>query len=245
VVAVGDDGTVADAVGGMFREGRTIVERPVLGVVPAGAGSELTRSFGLPADVHGAVTHLAGDATYALDVMRVRATGPDGAETTRYGCNVTQVGLRAAATARAASLPAWAGRARRFLGFWSAYLATRRRPLTVHVDARTHELEGWDVAVANGQFVDGGMRLSPRSYPGDGVLDTLVFVGPMADAYRMLPRILMNGGHLPDPGVKELRARIRVTVEAPRPLPVVLDGRPLGRTPVTVQIVPQRVLLKL
>ncbi len=77
------------------------------------------------------------------------------------------------------------------------------------------------------------------------MLDALVFVGPRADAYRMLPRILMNGGHLPDPGVKELRARIRVTVEAPRPLPVVVDGRPFGRTPVTVQIVPQQVLLKL
>jgi diacylglycerol kinase family enzyme len=113
------------------------------------------------------------------------------------------------------------------------------------VDTRAHDLRAWDVVVANGQFVDGGQRLSPRSYPGDGVLDALAFVGPKADAYRMLPRIFMNGGHLPDPGVKELRAKIRVAVEPDRPWPVVLDGRHLGTTPATVQIVPQQLLLKL
>jgi len=48
---------------------------------------------------------------------------------------------------------------------------------------------------------------------GYGVLDALAFIGPKADAYRMLPRIFMNGGHLPDPGVKELRAKIRVAVD--------------------------------
>ncbi len=97
----------------------------------------------------------------------------------------------------------------------------------------------------NGQFADAGMRLSPRSYPGDGILDALVFVGPKADAYRMLPKIFMNGGHVPDPGIKELRAKVRVTVEADRAMPVVLDGRDVGSTPATFQVVPQQVLLKI
>ncbi len=52
VVAVGDDGSVADVAGGCFREGATIVEQPVLGVVPVGA-CELVRSFGLPTDLEG------------------------------------------------------------------------------------------------------------------------------------------------------------------------------------------------
>ena len=44
--------------------------------------------------------------------------------------------------------------------------------------ARTWEGEAWNVVVANAQFTDGGLRLSPRSFPGDGVLDALVFTGP-------------------------------------------------------------------
>lgn len=245
VVAVGDDRTVQEVVNGAFRDGTPIAEAPVLGVVPAGGGCDLVRSFGLPDDPAGAVSHLAGDATYALDLMKVTSTEASGDRRTRYGHNVVQIGLRAAVATRTARLAPGGARLRRFATFWGTYARWRHAGVTVANDTRTHELRAWDLAVANGQFVDGGMRLSPRSYPGDGVLDSLVFTGPKADAYRMLPRIFMNGGHLPDPGVKELRSKIRVAVKSDRALPVVLDGRPFGRTPVTVQVVPQQVLLKL
>ena len=86
--------------------------------------------------------------------------------------------------------------------------------------------------IGNGQFADGGIRLSPRSFPGDGVLDALVFTGPRSDAYRLLPRIFRHGDHVPDPNIKELRAKLKIDVASPRPLPVVADGRRLGTTPV-------------
>jgi diacylglycerol kinase family enzyme len=77
------------------------------------------------------------------------------------------------------------------------------------------------------------------------VLDALVFTGPKSDAYRMLPRIYRHGGHVPDPNITELRARIRVGVDAARPLPVVADGEPFGTTPATFQLLPRQILLKL
>ena len=245
LAVAGDDGSVQDAVHAAFRDGRTIVGEPVIGVVPTGPGSELIRSFGLPDDVDRAASHLQGGSTYALDVMKVAVRAEDGSTVTRYGHNVAQIGFRAAVAGPSTGRATGRGSARRFLAFWGTYARWRSRDVTVHVDARTHELRAWDVVVANGQFADGGQRVSPRSYPGDGILDALAFVGPKADAYRMLPRIFMNGGHLPDPGVKELRAKIRVAVEPARPWPVALDGRRIGWTPATVQIVPQQVLLKL
>ena len=78
------------------------------------------------------------------------------------------------------------------------------------------------------------------SFPGDGVLDALVFTGPKSDAYRLLPRIFRHGDHLPDPNIKELRAKLKIDVASPRALPVVADGQPLGTTPVTFQVVPSR-----
>ncbi len=42
-----------------------------------------------------------------------------------------------------------------------------------------------------------------------------------------------------------MRAKIRVAVDADRPLPIVADGELLGTTPATFQVVPQRILLKL
>ena len=245
LAAVGDDGTVQDVVNGMFRDGRTIVDSPVLAVMAAGSGCDLVRSFGLPGDVDGASSHLMGENTYELDVMKITASGRNGATEVRYAHNVAEVGLHASATAKAAGFPRWMGNGRRFVGFWAAYAGTRRAVLDVVVDGRPQQHRAWSVIVGNGQFADGGLRLSPRSFPGDGVLDALLFTGPKSDAYRLLPRIFRHGDHVPDPGIKELRARVALRIDGPRPLPVVADGSVLGTTPVTFQVVPRQILLKL
>lgn len=245
LAAVGDDGTVQDVVNGMFRDGRTIVDSPVLAVMAAGSGCDLVRSFGLPGDVDGASSHLMGENTYELDVMKIAVRGRSGATEVRYAHNVAEVGLHASATARAARSPRWMGNGRRFVGFWAAYARTRRAVLDVVVDGRPQQHRAWSVIVGNGQFADGGLRLSPRSFPGDGVLDALLFTGPKSDAYRLLPRIFRHGDHVPDPGIKELRARVALRIDAPRPLSVVADGLVLGTTPVTFQVVPRQILLKL
>jgi diacylglycerol kinase family enzyme len=243
VAAVGDDATVQDVVNGMFRDGRPLVETPVLGVIAANTGCDLSLSFGLPRDVAGAVGHLAGDHTYPFDVMKIAVTGADGQRVIRYAHNVAEVGFHAAATIVAGH----AGRGanlRRFLGFWRAYVGTSVQPLTIGTDRKTVETRAWSVVIGNGQFADRGLRLSPRSFPGDGVLDALVFTGPKSDAYRMLPRIFRHGDHVPDPNITELHAKLKIDVTAPRPLPVVADGVRLGTTPVTFQVVPQQILLK-
>ncbi len=244
VAAVGDDATVQAVVNGMFHEGHTIVASPVLAVIAAGSGCDLVRSFGLPGDVDGAAAHLLGENTYPLDLMKISVTA-GGEERVRYAHNLAEVGLHAAATRRAARLPRALGSVRRFAGFWSAYVTSHPRRLNVATDTRTRELRAWSVVVANGQFGDGGLRLSPRSFPGDGVLDALVFGGPKSGAYRMLPRLFRHGDHVPDPDIDELKAKVRIAVAADRPMPVVADGAYLGTTPVTFQLVPQPILLKL
>jgi diacylglycerol kinase (ATP) len=237
VVAVGSDGVVQDVVNGLLSNGAP--EESVLGVVSAGSACDLTKSFGLPDDTAGGCAHLTGDNTYPLDVMKVTYLGPDGDRRSRYAHNLAEIGLGAAVSARTA-----AGRGR-FGAFWRSYLGYRVRTMRVGIDAKDDRVfRAWNLVVGNGQF-SAGLRLSPRSFPGDGVLEALVFTGPKSDAYRMLPRIYRHGDHVPDPGITELRARIRIGVEASKPLRIVADGRLLGTTPGTFQLVPRRILLKL
>lgn len=245
LVAVGDDGTAQDVVNAMFRAGRPVVEDAVLAVVPAGTNCDIVKSFGLPQDVHEAVKHLLDDNTYRFDVMKI-STPTKGSEVRdRYAHNLAYVGMHAATNVRTAALPRFLGNARRFLGFWSAFATSGRREVRIDTDMKSTTLRAWSVVVGNGQFTDGGLRLSPRSYPGDGVLDVLAFTGPRSDAYRMLPRMFRHGDHIPDPNIKELKAKIRVGVETARPMHVVADGRYVGRTPVSFQCVPQQILLKI
>ena len=246
VVAVGGDGTVQQVLNGMFGpEGRALADAPVLGVVAAGASCDLVRSFGLPAEIDAAVGHLTGENTYEFDVVRITCTGPSGERITTYSHNLAEAGFGAAVLRRHDSLPGWTGRARSFLAFWLTLARTRLAEVTVEADRKVYEGPAYNVVVANAQFGGGGLRLSPRSFPGDGVLDALVFRGPRSDAVTMLPRIYRHGDHIPDPHIHEMRAKIRVAVDADHPLPVEADGALLGTTPATFQIMPRALRLKL
>ena len=99
--------------------------------------------------------------------------------------------------------------------------------------------------IGNAQYGMGGLRLSPRSFPGDGILDVVIWRGPRSDAVTLLPSMLRLGDHLPHPHITEMRAKIRVAIETARPLPVAADGVPIGQTPATVQILPRAIRFKL
>lgn len=241
LVAVGDDRTVQDVVNGMFADGRPLVEDAVLGVVPCGSASDLVLSFGLPDDTEGACRHLTGTNTYPFDVMKVTTRSGAGEPVTRYAANLAEVGMGAEVVRRRVGRTSNGGR---FRAFWGGWLHGRPHPVTVQADNKSWEGKAFNVIVGNGQFAS-GLRMSPRSFPGDGVLDALVFSGPRSDAYTMLPRIYRHGDHIPDPNIQELRAKIRIAVDADRPLTVAADGVPFGNTPATFQVVPQQISLKL
>lgn len=244
VVAVGGDGTVNEVVNGMLNEdGTPVREGAVLGVVAAGSGCDFVRTFGLPGDATRAGAHLAGDNTYPLDVGRVRYTTPDG-ERGRYFVNIAETGLGAAVAARAERMSPRLGQAKYFVGFWLTLPRFAMATVRVQADRKTYEGPAFLVVVGNGQYYGGGMKVSPRSYPGDGVLDVLVFKGPKSDAFTMIPRIY-RGEHIPNDHVEEFRVRTRLSVDADRPLPIEADGEVLGTTSATFEVLPQPLEMKL
>jgi diacylglycerol kinase family enzyme len=215
---------------------------PVLGVLAE--SSDLARSFNLPGDLEGAVRHLRGDNTYALDAMKVTVRGAQGAQQTTIAANVLEVGMAAKRTRLDAERRRRLGNAAAFVHFWSAYLTEGPRSVRIQADRREWEGRAFQVIVGNGQFLH-GLRVSPRSFPGDRVLDALVYHGPRSDAYRILPRLYRHGDHLPSDTITELRAKIGFRIEANRPMPVSADGAWIGATPVSIQVVPEAVRLKL
>lgn len=243
LVAVGGDGTVHEVVNGMFAEGKPVVEGAVLGVVAAGSGCDLIRTFGLPGDATRACGHLSGENTYPMDVGKVTYSA-DGDEAVRYFPNIAEAGLGAAVAMRAERLPRSLGRSRYFLGFWLTLPRFKLANVRVEADRKSYEGPAYNVVVANCQYYGGGMKISPRSYPGDGVLDVLVMKGPKSDSFTTLPKVY-RGEHVPHPHIAELKAKEAVRVEADRPLLIEADGEILGTTPATFEILAQPILMKL
>ena len=242
IVAAGGDGTVQEIVNGMLRDDRPVDDQAVLGVVAAGSGSDFVRTFGLPGDSIRSVRHLAGDLLYPIDVIRIDYRDADG-PATRYCPNIAEAGLGGAVVARARRLPRWIGRTRYFLGFWLSLGGFRPAEMKVRVDRKEFSGRANNVVVANCQFYGAGMKISPRSYPGDGALDVQISHGPKSEAFTLIPKIY-RGEHLPHPNIAEFRGRV-VTVDAERPLPVEADGEVLGTTPATFTVLPQVILLKI
>lgn len=242
VVAVGGDGTVHEVVNGMIENDRPVAEGAVLGVVAAGSGCDFVRTFGLPQDVPKAVRHLEGDRLYPIDIARVDYT-QDGRTVTRYVPNIAEAGLGGACVARAERLPRWLGRSRYFWAFWLSVRKYKASNITLRADRKLFEGRANNVVVANGQFYGGGMKISPRSYPGDGILDVQISTGPKSQAFTMIPKIY-RGEHVPHPDIKELRGKT-ITVESERPLPMEADGEVLGTTPATFTVLPEVISLKI
>ncbi len=226
VVAVGDDATVQDVVNGLFRDG--LADRRGAG---ARRGRRRTRATtcsgasGSPTTSTGACGTCSGENTYPFDVMRItthrprRRAGDRGTRTTsRRSASVPTSSSRRARLPRVARRPARGGSS----GSGADTSARTRQVVRVGYDTKTWEGEGFHVVIGE-RTVRIGRAALASVLPGRRCARRPGVHGAESDAYTMLPRIMRHGGHVPDDAIKELRAKIRFSVEADRPLAV--DGR--------------------
>jgi diacylglycerol kinase (ATP) len=242
LVAVGGDETVHAVLNGMVADDAPVADDAVLGVIPAGSGCDFVRTFGLPGDVIKAIRHLPDDQTYRIDVGKVSYLDAN-VTRARYFANIAEAGLGGAVARRARRLSRRWSKSGYFLGFWLSLMRQRPFEVKVRADRKSFTSRANNVLVANGQFDRGGMKVSPRSYPGDGLFDVQISTGPKSDAFTLIPK-MYRGEHVPSPNIKELRGR-EITVEADRVLAVQADGEFLGTTPATFTVIPQAIALKI
>ncbi len=244
VVAVGGDGTVHEVVNGLVdaESGAIRGDDPVLGIVSAGSGCDLVRTFGLDRPPETVARHLAGSAVTRIDLGRVRLTGSDGQPAVRVFANIAEVGFGGAVATSARRLPARLGGRRYTLGIVTAWGRFRRVRMTVRHDGGVHEGDLCNVVVANGQFFGGGLKVAPRSLPDDGRFDVQAWGGSPTDVVRAA-RQLRDGSHLQRADVRAWPSAT-VAVEAERAVAVEADGELLGSSPAFFDVLPRILALK-
>lgn len=232
---VGGDGTVNVAANALLaREGL----QPVLGVLPAGTGCDLLRTFGIPQDLGEAAHHLATEDTYPIDVV-----GLTGSWGTRYCVNVAQVGVGAAAAETAQRVPRGVGSARYPIAFVARLPRFPRTRVEIVTERRTHTGNALAVIVANAQFFAGGWNVAPRATLVDGVADLQIIDTAKTRAPALVPKII-RGTHLRDRAVRSFTAaEFEITTAIPWPLEA--DGDLIGNTPVSGKVVRAALHLKI
>jgi YegS/Rv2252/BmrU family lipid kinase len=238
VVVVGGDGTVNEAVNGLAG---TEAE---LGIIPMGTGTDFVRTFRIPTKLEAALDVLTEGQTRTIDVGKAEYRAWDGRDASAYFANMASAGMSGAVAQRAnATSKALGGRVSFLWATLAVFARWQNSDVSVEADGERREGRMLDVVVANCQYLGGGMRMCPDAVPDDGLFDVLV-IGDITkrDLAVTLPKVY-RGTHLPHPKAEALRAR-RVTVDAPAPLPIELDGEQPGTTPVCFEIVPGALRLR-
>jgi diacylglycerol kinase (ATP) len=233
VVAVGGDGTIQEIVNGVVDGAAAAT----VGIVPVGSGNDLARSLGLPRDPAAAWTVAIGRGERAVDLLL--ATGEDGRR--RWFGSAGGIGFDAQVAAAMATRAGWQ---RGQLGYLLTTLTELRRfsnrRVELTLDGAPIARQVLFVAIANGEYYGGGMRIAPGAAVDDGMFDLCV-VGDVSrlTALRQLAN-LYRGTHVHHPQVDMHRGRA-VAIDGDAATLVHLDGEPFGGLPLQVELHPGRI----
>ncbi|MFL5946879.1 MAG: diacylglycerol/lipid kinase family protein [Gaiellaceae bacterium] len=238
LVAVGGDGTVnevANGIAGLEVE---------LAVIARGTGWDFVRTYGIPRKLDDAVEVALNGRTREIDLGRATYRTWDGGQRGSLFANIASAGMSGAIAQRAnETSKALGGKVSYVWATLAVFARWRNDEVIVRVDGVRHSGRMHDVIVANGRYLGGGMKILPEAEPDDGRFDVLL-IGDLTkrDLLLTLPKTY-RGTHLPHPKATVLRGA-HVEVEAPEPLPVELDGEQPGTTPVSFEVVPRALRLR-
>ena len=270
VLAVGGDGTLHEVVNGLLADDAAAPDLPVLGLVPAGRGSDYARGLDLPR--HPAplaarfAAAVAGDpeAAHPVDVGEVRyrpshlvagrpapeppveiaAERDDGERAIRRFINGAGVGFSPFVAQRTARFPPRLG----------SYLYTAAALLTIvdwgerrvslrWADGTEADRAAESIEMALGGYEGGGMHVAPGADPRDGLFDAVVIDATSRFELFTFAWRIRSGDHLRSPRV-ELRRTAGLEVVAADgrgPLYLQADGELLGRDPFAFRMLPAAV----
>jgi YegS/Rv2252/BmrU family lipid kinase len=247
VVAFGGDGTISETADGILDAGAGGTTE--LGIIPRGTGGDFRRTLELPKDLAEAARRVREGSPRLIDAGRVRFVAHDGAEAVRHFVNVSSFGFSSTVAGRANASTKRFGAKAAFLGATVRSLFSYdNTDVWLSLDDGPRERRRvLMVAVGNGKFFGGGMKICPSAQLDSGVLDVVV----VGDFTRMdvLTKVgrLFEGTHLALEDVTATTARklAAAPVEADAVVPLELDGETPGRLPATFEVVPGALRVRL
>ena len=252
IVAVGGDGTINEAVNGMFDLDGSTPPDSVFAFLTSGTGGDFRKTFGIEAGIDGGIQRLKRASIRAIDAGRVSCLTRAGEPTLRYFVNIASFGMSGAivdAVNRARIAKLFGGSFA--FAFHSALgmLRYRNRAVRLIVDGVEDEIASIaTVAVANGKYFGGGMQVAPGALVDDGYFDVVVMGGAPKGQSLAEMRLIYSGEHIKKPHVRVLRGGhvVVAPVAETRGKPVLIetDGEAAGRLPATFEILPRALNLR-
>ena len=224
VIALGGDGTVREVASGLIGS-----DTP-LALLPCGTGNDLARALRLPAEPEAALETALHGQIRAMDAAT--ANGELFFNVAGFGFDVDVLRETEYFKTRTKN-----GSLAYLRGLLAAVKGLRLRRTHIRYEGGELERDVLLIAAGNGTHFGGGMNVTPRADPFDGLLDFCV----IHDVTRavLLTALLrfMKGRHLGMRFVTYFRARELTAVCEPGS-DIEVDGEVMPGTPVTFRVLP-------
>ena len=239
IVCVGGDGTLNEVVNGFMDEDGPIRKDARLGFIPNGTGCDFVKTVPIPRRLEESLDTIQQGHACLIDLGRLQYSDQHNVSCIRYFHNITSFGLGGEVVARVNRTTKAFGP---FISFiWSTMIAILfygKKTIHLKIDNNyDKEINILNVAVANGQYHGGGMRVAPEAVIDDGLFHiTVIGDLSLAGVFRHLPKLY--SGKIRE--IKEVSCLTGKKVKALSQQHVLLDvdGEQPGSLPVAIDIIP-------
>jgi YegS/Rv2252/BmrU family lipid kinase len=244
VVAIGGDGTINEVVNGFFDDtGAPVAPNASFALIPYGTGGDFRRTMNIPQELGAAAAIIKANHKKKIDIGKLQLTTKNGGTQLRMFANIASFGVSGVVDRLVNESGKKFGRFSFAVATARATLSYKNQRVQLIFDgniADRVETTINTVAVANGRYFGGAMKVAPNAEVDDGLFD-VVSMGDLGFGDLLKSgRRLYQGTHLSMDKVTSRRARI-VEAEPVDPNGVVeldVDGESPGQLPARFEIIP-------
>lgn len=229
IVSVGGDGTLFETINGMANK------KVNLGIIAGGTGNDFIRSVEIPTDIYEALEIIKNGKIKDIDLGMVNG---------KYFINVVSFGIDG-------EIVRITDKIKKYIKGSAAYLSATLKSLVVYkaksmlieIDGVKYHREAYLVAVGNGKYFGGGMKVLPNAEIDDELLDICIVKKMSKVKLIALFPSIFSGKHISIKGVEYFKGK-KVSIKSIKDKIIVnADGNLIGPSPAKIEILNKKIKL--
>ncbi|MBC8586726.1 diacylglycerol/lipid kinase family protein [Paratissierella segnis] len=183
IVAVGGDGTINEVAKGIINK-----KKGILGIIPGGTGNDMSKSLGLSQNPIEALDAIIENTTKNIDIGIVNGT---------LFLNIASIGFDAETVKNTEVIKKRIkGKIAYILSVLITLFTYRRRDISLIIDGKEYQRNFLLIAVGNGSYYGGGMKILPMAEIDDGYFHVCIIKDIKNCMVPFLFPSIFKGNHL-------------------------------------------------
>ncbi|MDP2338387.1 MAG: diacylglycerol kinase family lipid kinase [Bacteroidota bacterium] len=240
LIVAGGDGTLNEAVNGIFSQTVCPPEEITIGMIPVGTGNDWIKTFGIPNQYKSAVKILKHGKTMLQDVGRITFNENDSVKTC-YFANMAGFGFDAMVAEKSNRLK---DKGRKGISLYmqalgASLLKYQTAKTRVIIDGREIDELIFTASIGIGKYNGGGMMQAPGAVPDNGLFQVTII--RKIGLFGILRNLggLYSGAYIKDRRVSSFMAN-KVAISAEKNIAGEADGEILGDNKFEIDLLSQK-----